>query len=155
MRKAICAKSTIIRRKKPGAMKSFPVLAILVLAFSALSSAVADDYTDELVGFSFVKLAGWTLNPRAPLNAGPGTCVGMQDTDAPEYEFITICGKPDITESAGINQALRSGFSNYIAWRAATLAAGTQLTVRPSSLVAGTIGGQESLAVICRLRQGQ
>jgi hypothetical protein len=87
-------------------MKYCRMLAILTV--SCLGSATAENYTDNLVGFSFVKLTGWTLDPHAPMLGGPGTCVGMKGSDATEYEFITICGKPD-TATVRIDQALRSG----------------------------------------------
>ena len=101
-------------------MKSCRRLAILVV--SCLASATAENYSDKLVGFSFVKLPGWTLDPHAPQLGGPGTCVGMKDPDAIQYEFITICGKPDITETVSIDQALRSGFTKYISWRTGSFA---------------------------------
>jgi hypothetical protein len=127
-------------------MKSCRMLAILVV--SCLGSATAENYTDKLVGFSFVKLPGWTLDPHAPVLGGPGTCVGMKGPDATEYEFITICGKPDITDAVRIDQTIRSGFTNYISWRTGSFAGETQLTVRPGSLLTGVIGGHESLSVI-------
>jgi hypothetical protein len=127
-------------------MKSCPMLTILIV--SCLGPATAENYTDKLVGFSFVNLPGWTLEPHAPVLGGPGTCVGMKDPDATKYEFITICGKPDITDAVRIDQTLRSGFTNYISWRTGSFAGETQLTVRPGSLLAGMIGGQESLSVI-------
>jgi hypothetical protein len=126
-------------------MKYCRMLAILVV--SCLGSATAENYTDKLVGFSFVKLTGWTLEPHAPMLGGPGTCVGMKGSDATEYEFITICGKPD-TATVRIDQALRSGFTKYISWRTGSFVGETQLTVRPGSLLTGVIGGHESLSVI-------
>jgi hypothetical protein len=72
----------------------------------------------------------------------------MKGPDATEYEFITICGKPDITEAVRIEQTLRSGLTNYISWRTGSFVGETQLTVRTGSLLTGVIGGQESLSVI-------
>jgi hypothetical protein len=51
-------------------MKSCRMLAILIV--SCLGSATAENYTDKLVGFSFLKLPGWTLDPHAPVLGGDG-----------------------------------------------------------------------------------
>jgi len=126
--------------------------AIFALACWGLSSAIAGDYTDKLVGFSFTTPPNWTLNPRAPVLGGPGTCVDMQDPQATVQQAVTICGKPDILRTGTVDEALRSGLDNYILATSARWK--TQLTIRPGTVEAGTIGGNASLSVIVDYNPG-
>ena len=112
----------------------------------------ADDYTDAIVGFSFARLPGWTLNPHAPVLGGPGQCVSVMDPDALSPEFINICGKPNNTEPGKIEQELRSGLANYISATGARW--NTELRLRSGSLVMTEISGTKALSAVLEYTTG-
>lgn len=120
---------------------------LLLITLGGGSALAAEEYTDSLVGFSFAQLPGWELRPRAPYNGGPGTCVDLvEQTATAKVEFIAICGKPATTPAPRIAQVLNAGFANYVADTGNRF--GAPITVRPGTPVAGTVGGNESLAVV-------
>jgi hypothetical protein len=125
------------------------VFALIILACVGFC---ADDYTDAIVGFSFVRLPGWALSPHAPVLGGPGQCVGVSDPDAPSPEFINICGKPNNTEPGKIEQGLRSGLANYISATGARW--GTELRLRSGSVIMTEISGTKALSAVLEYTMG-
>src|ERR1035441_144572 len=116
------------------------------LAFAQQTPTPCEDYVDSLVGFSFTKPAGWTLHARLPVNGGPGACVDMVESSSPEPIFLTICGKPDTTDAAGIDRALHTGLDNHILDSLNRL--NRQIALRPGSLQSGSLSGRETLSAI-------
>lgn len=133
-------------------MKSCRGLLLFILALSTGRLAAADEYVDPAVGFSFVKLPGWSLKARAPVLGGPGTCVELTGPESPGRESVTICGKPDVSDPFKIDATLQSGLAHYLV--ATGKRWNTDLSIRPGSVQFGDVAGRKTLSATLDYNRG-